>query len=109
MGGIALAAGAEFALGAGAIGLPAASAAASKVPFKDFQEWGRSAVGWGQRASGAAQAMSDMTAQKAATLDPAKVRAAQAFYQNAVASNKGADAAAARVELMKRILELQKK
>ncbi len=49
-----------------------------------------------------------MTAEVAASLDPAKVQAAKQFYENAVASGKGGAAAPARVELMQKILDLQK-
>lgn len=85
----------------------AATAAASKIPFDDFQEWGRNAVGWGKNAAGAINAMGEMTAERAATIDPAKVQMARQFYENAVANGKGGAAAPARVELMDRILELQ--
>ncbi|CAN5821292.1 hypothetical protein BH11GEM2_BH11GEM2_05720 [soil metagenome] len=83
---------------------PAGTAAASKIPFADFQKWGQTAVGWGQNAAGAAKAMADMTAEKALTLDPSKVQAAKTFYENAVADGKGGAAAGARVELMQKIL-----
>ncbi len=86
----------------------AGTAAASKIPFPEFQDWGRTVVGWGQNAAGAARAMAEMTAEKAATLDPAKVQAAKEFYENAVANGKGGAAAPARVELMQRILDLQR-
>lgn len=52
--------------------------------------------------------MAEMTVEKAAMLDPAKVQAAKAFYENAVANGKGGAAAPARVELMQKILDLQK-
>jgi RHS repeat-associated protein len=86
----------------------AGTAAASKIPFEGFQEWGRAAVGWGQDAAGATKALAEMTAEKAATLDPAKVQAAKAFYENAVANGKGGAAAPVRVELMQKVLDLQK-
>jgi RHS repeat-associated protein len=82
------------------------TAAAAKTPFEDFPAWGRTAVGWGKDAAGAAKAMAEMTVEKAASLDPAKVQAAKAFYENAVANGKGGVAAPARIELMQRILDL---
>ena len=85
-----------------------AGAAVSKIPFDGFQEWGRTAVGWGRGAAGAARAMADMSVEKAAAIDPQKVQAAKVFYENAVASGKGSTAAPVRVQLMQRILDLQK-
>ena len=87
----------------------AGTAATSKIPFEGFQAWGRTAIGWGQNAAGAAKAMAEMTVEKAAMLDPSEVQAAKAFYENAVANERGGAAARARVELMQRILELQNK
>jgi hypothetical protein len=52
--------------------------------------------------------MAEMTPEKAALLDPAKVRAAKAFYENAMANGKGGTAAPVRVELMQKILNQQK-
>jgi RHS repeat-associated protein len=96
--------------GGGAAGAASATgAAAGRIPFDGFQAWGRSAVGWGQNAAGAAKAMAEMTVEKAGMLDPSKVQAAKTFYENAVANQKGGAAASARVELMQKILELQKK
>ena len=98
-------------LAAGGIAAEAAvsaSAAAGRIPFEGFQKWGRDAVGWGQNAAGAAKAMGEMTAEKAASLDPTKVQAAKAFYENAVANGRGGTAAPARVQLMQRIIDLQK-
>lgn len=46
--------------------------------------------------------------EKAAAIDPQKVQAAKVFYENAVASGKGGTAAPVRVQLMQRILDLQK-
>jgi hypothetical protein len=83
------------------------AAAASKIPFPEFQKWGQQAVGWGQNAAGALKAAAEMTAEKAATIDPTKVQAAKAFYENAVANGKGGAAAPERVKLMEKILELQ--
>jgi hypothetical protein len=86
----------------------AGTVAASKVPFQGFQEWGGTVVGWGQNAAGAAKAIAEMTVEKAAMLDPAKVQAAKTFYENAVSNGKGGAAAPVRIELMRRILDLQK-
>lgn len=82
--------------------------AAGRIPFEGFQKWGKEVVGWGDKASGAIKAAGEMTAEKAATLDPSRVQAAKQFYENAVASGRGGAAAPERVKLMERILELQK-
>jgi hypothetical protein len=97
--------GAAAATTAGAAG----AAASGKTPFEGFQDWGRNVVNWGTKASGAIEATENMTAEMAAKIDPAKVQAAKIFYENAVANGKGADAAAARVQLMQKILDLQSK
>jgi RHS repeat-associated protein len=81
-----------------------AVAGTSKLPFSGFAAWGRNL--WGRGAEGALQAASQMTAEQAALLDPGKVRAALAFYENAVALGRGGVAATERVALMRRILEL---
>lgn len=96
--------GAAAATSAGAAGV----AASGKTPFPGFQEWGRSVVNWGSKASGAIEATENMTAEMAAKIDPAKVQAAKVFYENAVANGKGSDATA-RVQLMQQILDLQSK
>lgn len=99
--------GATAATTAGATG-SAGAAAAGKIPFAGFQDWGRNVVQWGSKASGAIEAAENMTAEMAAKIDPAKVQAAKTFYENAVANGKGGDAAAARAQLMQKILDLQK-
>jgi hypothetical protein len=52
----------------------------------------------GKNAAGAGKAVAEMTAEKAAMLDPPKVQAAKAFYENAVANGK-AGAAASEITL----------
>jgi hypothetical protein len=64
-------------------------------------------VEWGRRAPDAIARAGEFTAEQAVGIDPKKVDMARQFYENAVASGRGGDAAIARVELMKRIAELQ--
>ncbi len=86
-----------------------AGAAAGKIPFAGFQQWGREVVQWGGRASGAIERAAQMTAEQAATLDPTKVRQALDFYRNGIEAGRGGAAAPERMRLMERILELQQR
>jgi RHS repeat-associated protein len=95
---------ARFAPAAAGVG-----AAAGRIPFAEFQQWGRDVVQWGRTASGAIERAAEITAEQAAKLDPAKVRQALDFHRNAVEAGKGGAAAPERVRLMERILELQQR
>jgi hypothetical protein len=96
--------------GSGAAGTVVAtgSAALPRRPFEGFQEWGRSVVQWGSRVSGAIERAAEMTGEQAARIDPQKVQAARDFYVRMVDSGRGGQAAAERVKLMDRIIELQR-
>jgi hypothetical protein len=63
---------------------------------------------WGRNLEGAQKAIQSMTPEVAKSIDPAKARQALEFYKQAAASGRGGETAGARVQLMERILELQK-
>ncbi len=84
------------------------SAALPRIPFEGFQEWGRNAVQWGSRASGAIERAAEMTVEQAGRIDPQKVQAARDFYGRMVDLGRGGPAAVERVKLMERIIELQR-
>lgn len=76
------------------------------LPFPGFPEWGRHTVRWGRGASGAVARTASITAREAKSLDRAKVSATKGFYEAVFKKNPKNLAAAARVKLMERILEL---
>jgi RHS repeat-associated protein len=87
---------------------PVAAAAGKTIPFKDFPSWGREIVGWGSKAEGAFERMHEMTTSEALAINPEKVKIARAFYSKVFLDNPNNNAAAARVQLMDRIAELQR-
>ena len=75
---------------------------------RPFQEFGRDVIGWGSGAKGAAARGRSITLQELqkAGVTAAQAQAARDFYAGVVARNPGNAAAAARVQLMDRILQL---
>jgi RHS repeat-associated protein len=84
-----------------------------EVPFPGFSEWGRSVVRWGGGRLGGGPAdarkrASEITVADAQQLDPQKVELARRFYELVLKHNRANETARARIELLKRIQELQR-
>lgn len=75
---------------------------------RSFQEFGRDVIGWGAGANGAAARARSITLPELqqSGVTTAQAQAARDFYSGVLARNPGNTAAAARIHLMDRILQL---
>jgi hypothetical protein len=88
--------------------VPAPEVPPDNVFGRSFQDFGRDVIRWGSGADGALARMETVTFEELsqAGVTQAQARAARDFYAGVLARNPGNAAAAARVQLVDRVLQL---